>query len=252
MKLTKTQIQAFHETGYHILGNLISEAEADRMAQVYMACLTDHQAHHTSQAVQVLRQKGNENSLDGAYYQLRCAHLMHPDFDAIIRNERLLDAVESLIGPNLRIVICQGFYKPPHTGGEIDWHQDDYYFQVDKPNAVVSCWLTFDDATIDNGCMWVIPGAHKQMVEHDVVPSGKGFHIPAVDESNAMPIALKRGQCMLHHGLMPHRTLANTTATPRRALAIHYMDATARPSTSRQQEPPENMPIVRGKGIAYH
>ena len=59
----------------------------------------------------------------------------------------MLDAVESLIGPNLGIVVCQGMYKPPYSGDEIRWHQDDYYFQVDKPNAVVSCWLTLDDAT---------------------------------------------------------------------------------------------------------
>jgi ectoine hydroxylase-related dioxygenase (phytanoyl-CoA dioxygenase family) len=65
----------------------------------------------------------------------------------LIRDERLLDAVESLIGPNLGIVVCQGMYKPPYSGDEIRWHQDDYYFQVDKPNAVVSCWLTLDDAT---------------------------------------------------------------------------------------------------------
>mgnify|MGYP001208821038 FL=1 len=252
MKLTEPQIQAFHKTGYHIFGGLLTEVEAERMVQIYMNCLTNHQANHTSQSVQILRQNEDESSLDGAYYQLRCAHLMHPDFDAIIRNERLLDAVESLIGPNLRIVICQGLYKPPYTGGEIDWHQDDYYFRVNKPNAVISCWLTFDDATVDNGCMWVIPGAHKRMVEHEIVSSGKGFHIPNTDESKAIPIELKRGHCMLHHGLMPHRTLTNTTASHRRALAIHYMDAAARPSASRLQEPPENMPLVRGKGIEWN
>ena len=163
-----------------------------------------------------------------------------------MRDERLLDAVESLLGPNLRPIICQGMYKPPHHGDKINWHQDDYYFRVDKPNAVVSCWLTFDDATVDNGCMWVIPGAHKRMVEHRDVPSGNGFYISDVDESKAVPLAMPRGHCMLHHGLMPHRTLANTTSSHRRALAIHYMDATARPSGSRRQEPPENMPVVRG------
>ena len=251
MKLTGTDIKTFHETGYHVLGPLMPEAEAERMAQVYMDCLSGHQTNHNSQAIQVLRQSGADSNPGGAYYQLRCAHLMHPAFDAIIRDELLLDAVERLIGPNLRIVICQGFYKPPYTGGEIGWHQDDYYFQVDKPNAVVSCWLTFDEATIQNGCMWVIPGAHTQMIDHQVVPSGKGFHITEIDASKAIPIELKRGECMLHHGLMPHRTLANTTAIPRRALAIHYMDATARPSTSRQNEPPENMPVVRGNGIKY-
>lgn len=252
MKLTEPQIQTFHAEGYHILGDLLSQEETDRMAQVYLDCLANHQPKHDSQRVNKLRHSADADGRITEFYQLRCAHLMHPDFDAIIRNQRLLDAVESLIGPNLRIVVCQGMYKPPHTGDEIQWHQDDYYFRVDKTNAVVSCWLTFDDATIDNGCMWVIPGAHKHMVEHQDAPGGQGgYYIPGMDETTAMPIELKRGQCMLHHGLMPHRTLANTTDVHRRALAIHYMDATARPNELRQQEPPENMPIVRGQGVEW-
>ncbi len=247
MKLSKPQIQAYHKNGYHIFGKLLVEAEADRMAQVYMDCLNNFQGAHESQGIRSIRQHDKSGGNPAKYIQLRCAHLMHPDFEAIVRDARLLDAVESLIGPNIRIVICQGLYKPPHTGEEIGWHQDDYYFRVDKPDAVVSCWFTFDDATVDNGCMWVIPGGHKRMLVHRTVPSGSGYYMPDTDETNAVPIELKRGQCMLHHGLMPHRTLANTTTSHRRALAIHYMDATAKPNESGQQEPSENMPVVRGQ-----
>jgi ectoine hydroxylase-related dioxygenase (phytanoyl-CoA dioxygenase family) len=67
------------------------------------------------------------------------------------------------------------------------------------------------------------------------------------DESKATPLELSAGRFMLHHGATPHRTLANTTDNPRRALAIHYMDATAHTlDGNREAEPPENMPIVRG------
>ena len=251
MRLNDSQIQAFNENGYHLYGPLLSVEEADRMARVSLACVENSHSEHASQRVNKMSHSAGGDGIAAAFYQLRCAHLMHPGFESIVRDEGLLDAVESLLGPNLRLIICQGMYKPPHHGDKINWHQDDYYFRVDKPNAVVSCWLTFDDATVDNGCMWVIPGAHKRMVEHRDVPSGNGFYIPDVDESKAIPLAMPRGHCMLHHGLMPHRTLANTTSSHRRALAIHYMDATARPSKSRQQEPPENMPVVRGQGLSW-
>jgi ectoine hydroxylase-related dioxygenase (phytanoyl-CoA dioxygenase family) len=251
VQLTDDQIQAFGNNGYHLFGALLDSAQAEELAAVYMDCVKNHQGGHPSQQVNKIRHSETKEGKERLFYQLRCAHLMHPAFDALVRNERLLDAVESLIGPNLRIVICQGMYKPPHGGDEIRWHQDDYYFQVDKPDAVVSCWLTLDDATVDNGCMWVIPGAHKQLIEHQTVPSGTGYHIADMDETQALPVELKRGHCMLHHGLMPHRTLAKSTSRHRRALAIHYMDASAKPNQARQQEPPENMPVVRGRGVAW-
>ena len=246
MQLTHAQIQTYRQQGYHILGPLLSPEQAHRLGQVYLDCLANHRAQHPSQQVNKLRYRARDGS-PAEVYQLRCAHLMHPDFDALVRHQGLLDAVESLIGPNIRLIICQGLYKPPRTGDAIEWHQDDYYFRVDKADAVVSCWLTFDQATVDNGCMWVLPGAHRRMVDHQTAPSGNGFYIPQLDESRALAIPLGPGECMLHHGLMPHRTFANTTDRPRRALAIHYMDASAQPSQARQQEPPENRPLVRGR-----
>ena len=69
-------------------------------------------------------------------------------------------------------------------------------------------------------------------------------------ESKATALELPAVQFMFHHGATPHRTLANTTDNPHHALAIHYMDATARSlDGNREAEPPENMPIVRGDSI---
>ena len=67
------------------------------------------------------------------------------------------------------------------------------------------------------------------------------------DEPAAVAVPLQAGQIMFHHGATPHRTLPNTTDQPRRALAIHYMDATATIlGGNRENEPPENTPILRG------
>lgn len=243
MKLTDEQIRSYRQKGYHLFGRLLSDENADRLAKIYLDCLALDNRDAT-QRISDIRPEKN----DAKVYQLRCAHLMHEAFAALVHDERLLDAVESLIGPNIRLILCQGLYKPPHTGDEIKWHQDNHYFQVDKPDCVVSCWLTLDDVTAANGCMWVIPGAHTRPLAHEAISTG--FHIPDTDESNALPLEMARGHCMLHHGLMPHRTLANTTASPRRALAIHFMDATAQLSESRRTEPAENIPVVRGAAPA--
>ena len=115
-----------------------------------------------------------------------------------------------------------------------------------RDDGAVSCWMAFDDATVDNGCMWVLPNHHHKLWDHSRIKSG-GYTMTDPDESQAIPIELKAGQIMFHHGATPHRTLPNTTENHRRALAIHYMDATARPlGGNRESEPPENMPVVRG------
>lgn len=218
------------------------------MGGIYMDCLKNYRSNHPSQRVSNLRDRDGSGQGTGEFWKLRCAHLMDPCFDAIMRDNRLLDAVESLIGPNIRVVVCQGLYKPPYKGHQFNWHQDNHYFQIDKPDGVVSCWLALDDVTIDNGCMWVLPGGHRHVAKHDVDSSDGSSYIPGVDETEAVAIELKRGECMFHHGLMPHRTLANKTSSHRRALVIHYMDTSARLPQSRVQEPAQNTPIIRGAG----
>ncbi|MFT5087901.1 MAG: phytanoyl-CoA hydroxylase [Candidatus Latescibacterota bacterium] len=240
--LTPEQVEHFKTQGYLVCDPVFTTSELVEYGRAYDACL---EMLRREQALKNIRSGQLDDGTPTEVYQIRCAHLLHKRFGDLIRDPRLLDRVESIIGPVLRLILCQGLYKPSHTGGEIAWHQDDYYFRVGKDNAVVSCWMAFDDATIDNGCMWVLPGAHDRLREHERLESG--YAMTDIDEARAVPIELKAGQIMLHHGAMPHRTLTNTTNGERRALAIHYMDATAPLlGDSRENEPPENTPIVRG------
>lgn len=242
-KLSPNQINHFRTHGYLPYSTIFSAKEINALQQAYMDCL--NRLHHKNQ-LKNIRPGTRDDGATTEVYQIRCAHLLHPLFGDLIRDPSILDPVENLIGPNLKLILCQGLYKPPHTGGEITWHQDDYYFRVNKKNAIVSCWLAFDDATVDNGCMWVLPNHHRKLWDHSRIKSG-GYTMTDPDESQAIPIELKAGQIMFHHGATPHRTLPNTTENHRRALAIHYMDATARPlGGNRESEPPENMPVVRG------
>ncbi len=243
--LSSAQINRFRAEGYLVCDAVFTKGEIAEYGRAYDACL---ETLRRQRVLKNIRQGQLDDGTPTEVYQIRCAHLVHARFAALIRDARLLDKVESIIGPALRLILCQGLYKKPHTGGEIAWHQDDYYFRVGKDNAVVSCWMAFDDATVDNGCMWVLPGAHDRLREHEKLASG--YAMRDVDETQAIPIELKAGQIMLHHGAMPHRTLTNTTSGERRALAVHYMDATAPLlGDNRENEPAENTPIVRGADL---
>jgi hypothetical protein len=293
MSLTQRQLASFSSEGWLDLGPVLSTEEIDTHRAAYDSCL----------AALAERHAGDDNLLPDIsrpprpglqVHQIRAAHLQHEVFAELIRRPQITDAVASLVADDLKIILCQGLYKPPRIGGELNWHQvcaanptasmlavlpsdrprtrclcadravpwprvaltdlcrawcqDDAYFETEsvghKVAPLVSCWVTFDDATVDSSCMWVLPGGHASgVLEH---ATAQGLHLEGIDESIARPVELKAGHAMLHHGAMPHRTLPNTSPNPRRAVAIHYVPANATTRNSfRHGEPPENTPLVR-------
>ena len=72
--------------------------------------------------------------------------------------DRILDIVEELIGPDIKLFGSQLFMKPP-GGVEKPYHQDSPYFSI-EPMSLVTCWIALDNVTVENGCLWVVPGSH--------------------------------------------------------------------------------------------
>lgn len=250
MRFTTQQRELWLEQGYLIGEPFLT---GDELQAIGAAFLDTIERLRSDNRLENVKSDEGDDAV-AQVFQIRTAHLAHPLFEGLVRNERLLDAVESLIGHNIRLVHFQGLYKPAYTGGNVDWHQDDYYFGVAKKNAVVSCWLALDDATVENGCMWVVPGAHQQLYEHRKnwdPRDKKGFFFsisdPSVFEARAVPVELKRGQCLFHHGLMPHRSLDNRSPRMRRAFAMHFFDATVPALRDIYQSmPAQNTPVLRG------
>ena len=87
-------------------------------------------------------------------------HLLLPFMQELIRLEPVLDAVESLLGPNLLVYHLTCWLKEPGDGSFTSWHQDAAYFFLDPPEHVTA-WIALSDATEESGCMRVIPGSHK-------------------------------------------------------------------------------------------
>lgn len=239
MKLSELQLEEYRSQGYLKYGDLLKKEELIKLRKAYDEVL------NKQHEIKLVRDREEENGDRSQVLQIRVAHLHHPEFYKLLHNTRLLNAVESIIGSEIKLVLFQGLYKPALIGGEIGWHQDDFYFKVNKPNAVVSCWITLDDVNQNNGCMWMQPKSHHCMLDHIKLEEG-GFQINSLDNNTAEPMEIKAGQCLFHHGLAPHRTLKNSTSKPRRALALHFMDATATPlGDGRLDEPAENMPLLR-------
>ena len=142
----------------------------------------------------------------------------------LLYNEKILDVVEDLIGPQIQLFHDQALFKPARHGGAVFWHQDNAYWRC-LPADLVSCWLTLDDVNIENGAMHVIPGSHLAPADHERSAStGALLDLSGgVDDSAATVIDLPAGGAMFHHCQTLHYTPPNRTDRPRRALALHFM-----------------------------
>ena len=93
----------------------------------------------------------------------KMSHLAFYDegFENHARNPKILDAIESLLGPDIKLYQDQLFMKPPRIGSRQGYHQDmPLGFYIDPPD-MVTCWAALTDSTIKNGCVWMLPGTHK-------------------------------------------------------------------------------------------
>lgn len=225
MSLSEQQAEAFTRDGYIVTEGFLSDAEISHIADCYEQTLARLNREGALENVQ----SGKDRDEDFQVFQIRAAHLQHPIFDMLIHDTRLLDIVECLLGPDIRLIHYQGLHKPPKSGGEVGWHQDNHYFNVAN-DRTITVWLPLDDATVDNGCMWYLPGRHARLLEHEQLwdkSQKKGFYfaIRDLDETEAIPAQVARGGLAIHHCLMPHRSLKNTTDRARRSIAMHFMDA---------------------------
>jgi phytanoyl-CoA hydroxylase len=156
---------------------------------------------------------------------------VEPRLAAIAAHVRVRAVVDQLIEPDSRMVQDMALVKPPYHGSEKPWHQDTAYFDWTPLGGIVGVWIALDPATVENGCMQVIPGSH-----HD--GPTPHFHVRdcqmddrgvAVDRAVVVP--LKPGGALFFSGLLHHGTPPNLSGDRRRALQFHYAAADCRNMT---------------------
>jgi phytanoyl-CoA hydroxylase len=158
-------------------------------------------------------------------------HDLDPVFDRVSRHPRFAGLSASLgLGAPL-LLQSMYIFKQPHIGGEIDWHQDATFLYTHPP-GVVGFWLALDDADIDNGCMWAIPGAHRGPLRRRFRYRAGELAMETLDATPlppTPPVALQapRGTVVVLHGLLPHASGANRSSRPRHAYSLHLIDGTA-------------------------
>lgn len=156
-------------------------------------------------------------------------HDLDPVFDRVSRAPRMKALVEALGVARPLLLQSMYLFKQPFVGGEVDWHQDATFLHT-EPSSVVGLWIALDDATIDNGCLVALPGAHRGPLRRRFTREGAMHTLDDTPWPDIEPVALEatRGTLVVLHGLLPHASAANRSPHQRHAYSLHIIDAEAR------------------------
>ena len=180
-------------------------------------------------------------------------HLLFTWLDALVRDPRILDAVESVLGPNLLCWGSQFFAKPAGDAAYVSWHQDATYWGLSSPD-VATAWVALTPSTLESGCMQVVAGTHHAQVRHedrfdDANLLSRGQEVAVeVDLASVVNVELQPGEMSLHHVLLFHGSQPNRSSGPRIGFAIRYA-----PTHLRQLAPiRDSALLVRGRDDYDH
>ena len=119
-------------------------------------------------------------------------------------------------------------FKQPHIGGEVNCHQDSTFLYT-EPLSVIGFWFALEDATLENGCLWGIPGEHNGPLRQRFLRRDGKMVIDQLDnspfpEDENVPLEVPKGSLILLHGKMPHRSGPNRSDKSRHAYTLHVID----------------------------
>lgn len=166
----------------------------------------------------------------------KIGHAMHdldPVYDAFSHGDDLAALAASIGLERPRLWQSMHIFKPPAIGGEVRWHQDATYLRT-EPMTVTGFWFALEDATVDNGCLWVEPGGHRGPLRERFVREGHVVRLETLDTTpwpareHTVPLEVEAGTLVVFHGLLPHASAPNRSAVSRQAYTLHAVDAASR------------------------
>jgi len=239
--LTDAQIQFYDQEGYLVLPGLLNEEDlapvkaammekVEQIAEALLAAglITDKCENHPFETRLAALFAGRT---DAEFLQFgRSWRDRLPGYFHIMANSKILDAVESLIGGE---IFANPVYntrpKVPHVAaGAVPWHQDKSYWPDANANPVITVWLSLVDATLENGCLHMMPRTHRQKVLswHREGYSGTGYtevdeeHLVGRDRTVALPV--KAGDAILFNDRCIHMSTPNRSGQVRWSLDLRY------------------------------
>ena len=224
--VTCEQIASFHKHGFLALPPIAEEGELAMMREVYDRIFAERAG----------RDEGNQFDLGGndeegkeaALPQILNPAKYAPELAEGVYLKRADNIVKQLLGPEANAHVGHAIFKPAGMGAATPWHQDEAYWGTEWIYNSVSVWMPLQPATLENGCLWFVPGSHRwdilphRSIGGDVRVHGLELDVPDVDKLTASAVAcpLEPGGITIHCNRTLHYAGANTSDIPRRALIL--------------------------------
>lgn len=276
MMISDAQVDSYREQGFLVLERFVDQSACDEL-KTHAAGLVNAFEHGSVKSIfsslnqhrfaddYFLRSANNiffffeEDAFDD-YGELRqpkmesinkMGHAMHdldPVFDRFSRNPRLATVVKELGLEQPLLLQSMYIFKPPEIGGEVLCHQDATYLYT-EPISVVGLWFALEDATRENGCLWALPGGHREGLKSRFYRSDKGKLTTDVIDTNdwsaetLVSLEVPKGTLVVLNGLCPHYSAPNLSAVSRHAYSLHVIDGDSRYATDNWLQRRPDLPL---------
>ena len=253
----------YRANGYAVIENAVPAAQLERIREAAMRIVDDFDADRhfsifttgdrdrgrddyfmdSAQSVHCFLEEGAVNS-DGGLNRPKeqainkIGHALHdrvPEFTAFCRQSAIAETLHAIGYPRAQLWQSMYIFKQPGIGGEVRWHQDAAYL-LTQPASVVGFWVAVEDATLDNGCLWLQPGGHRGPLREifEVDPASRRGALRTLDETpwpaagEAVPVEVAAGSLVVFHDHMPHYSSQNGSTRSRQAFTMHFADPASR------------------------
>ncbi len=248
--LTSEQIAFYHENGYIVVEDVLSDEELAALRRVTDEFVERSRA--ISESDDVFDLEPNHSAERPRLRRIKNPIMQHEVYDQIFRHDGILNIVEQLIGPGVRRNTTKLNMKEPDHGSAVEWHQD-WAFYPHTNDDVLAVGVCLDDMTEENGCMLMAPGSHKgKLYSHHE----HGVFVGAVSEPGFEPgetakCLVKAGGITIHHARTLHASTPNHSANPRRLLLFEYCSLDSWPLMTGPTFEEYSATVVRGEpGVA--
>jgi ectoine hydroxylase-related dioxygenase (phytanoyl-CoA dioxygenase family) len=228
--ITDEDVRFYDENGYFILKGAFSPEDIEMLRAETVALCRGERGE-----VAGLPASTRAETDDAVLGKTLCIHFPHKVsqvmFD-VLSHAANVATLTKFIGPNVKCMQSMLFIKSAGKPGQA-WHQDEIFIPT-RDRSLTGAWIALDEATVDNGCLWCLPGSHKRGVlypqrdnadRNQFDCTAESYQFP-YDDADAIPLEAETGDLVLFNGYLLHRSLKNTAPGGyRRALVNHYMSA---------------------------